>query len=253
MAEMPPFAIERSVLLEGIPHGFFGSAGGAHQFGFGGPGDAADVRKLRAEAADAILPGGRLAAPHQVHSPDVVVVDYAWDDAAEGRPVADAVVTAKPGIVLGIVTADCAPILLADRAAGVIGAAHAGWRGAVGGVIANTVAAMERLGARRNAIAAVIGPTIAQASYEVDAAFRAQFDVAANRFFAPAPEREGIVRWYFDLPGHIVTKLTDAGIDKIADIGRDTLCDVAHYHSYRRATQVGEGNYGRQISMIALP
>ncbi|MET4132643.1 YfiH family protein [Porphyrobacter sp. MBR-155] len=253
MAEMPPFAIERSVLLEGIPHGFFGSAGGAHQFGFGGPGDAADVRKLRAEAADAILPGGRLAAPHQVHSPDVVVVDYAWDDAAEGRPVVDAVVTAKPGIVLGIVTADCAPILLADRAAGVIGAAHAGWRGAVGGVIANTVAAMERLGARRNAIAAVIGPTIAQASYEVDAAFRAQFDVAANRFFAPAPEREGIVRWYFDLPGHIVTKLTDAGIDKIADIGRDTLCDVAHYHSYRRATQVGEGNYGRQISMIALP
>ncbi|MDZ4275116.1 MAG: peptidoglycan editing factor PgeF [Erythrobacter sp.] len=253
MAEMTPFNIERSVLLDGIPHGFFGSAGGTHQFGFGGPGDAADVRKLRAKAANAILHGGRLAAPHQVHSPDVVVVDYAWDDAAEGRPVADAVVTAKPGIVLGIVTADCAPILLADRAAGVIGAAHAGWRGAVGGVLENTVAAMERLGARRSAIAAVIGPTIAQASYEVDAAFRGQFDTAANRFFAPAPEREGIGRWYFDLPGHIVAKLADAGIDKIADIGRDTFSGNANYHSYRHSTQVGEGNYGRQISMIALP
>ncbi|PKP98118.1 MAG: peptidoglycan editing factor PgeF [Alphaproteobacteria bacterium HGW-Alphaproteobacteria-15] len=249
---MTPFAIERSVLLDGIPHGFFGSAGGAHQFGFGGPGDAADVRTLRAEAANAILPGGRLAAPHQVHSPDVVVVDYAWDDAAEGRPVADAVVTAKPGIVLGIVTADCAPILLADRAAGVIGAAHAGWRGAVGGVLENTIGAMERLGARRSAIAAVIGPTIAQASYEVDAAFRAQFDTAANRFFAPAPEREGIVRWYFDLAGYIVAKLADAGIAEIADIGRDTFSDSENYHSYRRANKVGEGNYGRQISMITL-
>ena len=253
MAEMPPFAIERSVVLDGIPHGFFGSAGGAHQFGFGGPGDAADVRTLRAEAANAILPGGRLAAPHQVHSPDVVVVDNAWDDAAQGRPVADAVVTAKPGIALGIVTADCAPILLADRAAGVIGAAHAGWRGAVDGVLENTIAAMERLGARRSAIAAVIGPTIAQASYEVDAAFLVQFDTAANRFFAPAPQREGIVRWYFDLAGYIVAKLADAGIAEIADIGRDTFCDVAHYHSYRRSAQVGEGNYGRQISMIALP
>ncbi|MDZ4137948.1 MAG: peptidoglycan editing factor PgeF [Erythrobacter sp.] len=250
---MTPFNIERSVLLDGIPHGFFGSAGGTHQFGFGGPGDAADVRKLRAKAANAILHGGRLAAPHQVHSPDVVVVDYAWDDAAEGRPVADAVVTAKPGIVLGIVTADCAPILLADRAAGVIGAAHAGWRGAVGGVLENTIAAMERLGARRSAIAAVIGPTIAQASYEVDAAFRAQFDAAANRFFAPAPEREGIVRWYFDLPSYIVANLADAGIDKIADIGRDTFSGIANYHSYRRANKVGEGDYGRQISMIALP
>jgi len=247
------FQIETHPLLGGVPHGFLGSAGGAHQFGFGGPGDEADVRALRAAAAAAILPGGRLAAPHQVHSPDVVVVDKIWGDAAQGRPVADAVVTAKPGIVLGIVTADCAPILLADSTAGVIGAAHAGWRGAVGGVLENTIAAMERLGARRSAIAAVIGPTIAQASYEVDAAFRAQFDATANRFFAPAPEREGIVRWYFDLPGHIVAKLTDAGIAEIADIGRNTFSDVAHYHSYRRSAKVGEGNYGRQISMIALP
>ncbi len=253
MVEMTAFTIERSVLLEGIPHGFFGSAGGAHQFGFGGPGDLADVRALRMAATNAILPGGRLAAPHQVHSPDVVVVDAAWDDAAEGRPMADAVVTAMPGIVLGIVTADCAPILLADRAARVIGAAHAGWRGAAGGVLDNTIAAMERLGAQRGAIAAVIGPTIAQASYEVDAAFRAQFDDAANRFFAPAPERDGIVRWHFDLPGYIAGKLAHIGIGEIADMGRDTFCGVAHYHSYRRSAGAGAANYGRQISMVALP
>jgi copper oxidase (laccase) domain-containing protein len=152
------FQIERHALLEGVPHGFFGSAGGAHQFGFGGPGDTAEVRLLRAAAANAIRAGGQLAAPHQVHSPDVVTVTQAWDDAAEGRPVADAVVTATPGIVLGIVTADCGPILFADREAGVIGAAHAGWRGAVDGVLEATIAAMESLGACRERIAAVLGP-----------------------------------------------------------------------------------------------
>lgn len=250
---MVGFQIERSALLEGVPHGFFGSAGGAHQFGFGGPGDSADVRALRAAAADTILPGGRLAAPHQVHSPDVVLVSAAWDDAAEGRPVADAVVTATPGIVLGIVTADCGPILLADAEAGVIGAAHAGWRGAVDGVLDNTIAAMERLGARREAIAAVIGPTIAQASYEVDAAFRDHFDEAASRFFAPAPERDGIVRWQFDLPGYIGMRLAKAGIGKNADLDWDTFSHIERYHSYRRSTQAGEANYGRQISMIGLP
>lgn len=249
-AEVNSFAIERSPLLAGVPHGFFGSAGGAYQFGFGGPGDAADVRALRAAAAEVILPGGHLAAPHQVHSPDVVVVDTAWDDTAEGRPVADAVVTATPGIVLGIVTADCGPILLADGEAGVIGAAHAGWRGAVDGVIENTIAAMERLGARRAAIAAAIGPTIAQASYEVDAAFRGRFDDGASRFFADAPSREGLARWQFDLPGYIAARLAAAGLSKIADSGRDTFSQVVCYHSHRRSSQAGEANYGRQISMI---
>ena len=130
MPDVTDFQIEGHALLDGVPHGFFGSAGGAHQFGFGGPGDPGAVRRLRAAAADAISAGGQLAAPHQVHSPDVVVVPAAWDDAAEGRPVADAVVTATPGIVLGIVTADSGPILFADAKAGVVGAAHAGWRGA---------------------------------------------------------------------------------------------------------------------------
>lgn len=250
---MNAFQIDASPLLAGVPHGFFGSAGDAHQFGFGGPGDGAEVRSLRAAAAEAILPGGKLAAPHQVHSSDVQVVDAAWDDAAEGRPVADAVVTATPGIVLGIVTADCGPILFADREAGVVGAAHAGWRGAAGGVLENTIAAMEALGARRGQIAAVLGPTIAQASYEVDAPFRAHFPADAERFFAPAPDRAGTQRWHFDLPGFILDRLAAAGLSKIADTGRDTFSSTMRYHSHRRATQAGEANYGRQISMIALP
>ncbi len=247
------FQIERHALLEGMPHGFFGSQGGVHQFGFGGPGEGAQVAALRAAAAAAILPGGRLAAPHQVHSPDVVTVIDAWDDSAAGRPVADAVVTATPGIVLGIVTADCAPVLFADREAGVVGAAHAGWRGAVDGVLENTVAAMEALGARRERVAAVLGPTIAQASYEVDPPFRDRFPAAADRFFAPAPDREGTARWHFDLPGFVMERLGAAGIAKIADIGRDTFSHIARYHSHRRSTQAREANYGRQISMIALP
>lgn len=249
---MTALQIERHALLEGVPHGFFGSAGGAHQFGFGGPGDGAGVRMLRAEAAQAILPGGQLAAPHQVHSPDVVSVTAAWDDSAQGRPVADAVVTATPGIVLGIVTADCGPILFADREAGVIGAAHAGWRGAVDGVLENTLAAMEALGATRANIAAVLGPTIGQASYEVDPAFRDRFPADAERFFVPAPLRDGVSRWHFDLPAFIMARLAGAGLSKIADTGRDTFSHVARYHSHRRATQAGEANYGRQISMIAL-
>lgn len=246
------FQIERHALLEGVPHGFFGSNGGVHQFGYGGPGESGEVAALRAAAAEAILSGGRLAAPHQVHSPDVATVDAAWDDSAAGRPVADAVVTATPRIVLGIITADCGPILFADRDAGVIGAAHAGWRGAVGGVLENTVAAMEVLGARRDRIAAVLGPTIAQASYEVDPKFRDQFPATATRFFAPAPARDDIPRWHFDLPGFIMHRLTALEIGKIADIGRDTFSHVARYHSHRRSTQAGEANYGRQISMIAL-
>ncbi len=247
------FQIDTAPVLDGVPHAFFGSKGGAHQFGFGGPGDGADVRALRAAAAAALCPGGALAAPHQVHSPDVVTVTQSWDDAAEGRPVADAVVTAMPGIVLGIVTADCGPILFADEAAGVIGAAHAGWRGAVDGVLENTIAAMEALGATRANIAAALGPTIAQPSYEVDAPFRARFPDDAEPFFAPAPERDGVARWHFDLPGFIMAQLAAAGLSKIADTGRDTFSHVARYHSHRRSTQAGEANYGRQISMIALP
>ena len=169
MADHPPDAaslsFERSEALAGIAHGFFGSAGGAQQFGYGGPGDHADVAHARSMAASAICPDATLVAPHQVHSPDVITVSEAWSDNAEGRPVADALVTAERGLALGIVTADCGPVLFADSLAGVIGAAHAGWRGAHGGVLENTIAAMEALGARRDQITAVLGPTIAQQSW----------------------------------------------------------------------------------------
>lgn len=253
MAEAAPFDIERAPNLAGVPHGFFGSAGGAHQFGFGGPGDPGEVRGLRAAAAEAISSGGKLAAPHQVHSPDCLTIAAPWDDAAEGRPVADAVVTATSGIVLGIVTADCAPVLFADPEAGVIGAAHAGWRGAQGGVLEATIAEMVALGASPRKIAAAIGPTIAQASYEVDARFREHFTQADEAHFATAPKRDGAARWHFDLPGYISEKLQQSGIGAIHDLARDTFGDVARYHSYRRSSLRREADYGRMISLIALP
>ncbi|MGB3470531.1 MAG: peptidoglycan editing factor PgeF [Erythrobacter sp.] len=246
------FDIERSPVLDGVAHGFFGSAGGAHQFGFGGPGGEDAVQALRARAAEAIAPQARCVMPHQVHSPDVIAVEDPWDDVAEGRPVADALVTDRAGLAIGIVTADCGPILLADREAGVIGAAHAGWRGAQGGVLENTVAAMERLGADRARIAAALGPTIAQASYEVDAPFREHFTAADDRHFAPAPQREGAARWLFDLPGYIAEKLTQSHVTKFHDLARDTFTHAERYHSYRRAICGGGSNYGRMIALIAL-
>lgn len=249
---MRDFDIERSPTLEPIAHGFFGSAGGAHQFGFGGPGATGDVANLRAAAADAIKTGARVIAPHQVHSPDVITVTEGWDDVAEGRPVADAVVTDQTGVALGVVTADCAPVLFADRKAGVIGAAHAGWRGAQGGVLENTVAAMVALGAQRSRIAAAIGPTIGQASYEVDAPFREHFNPTDDRHFAPAPERKGRPRWLFNLPGYVAAQLSLSDVQKIHDLGRDTFPHAERYHSYRRAVQSGEPNYGRLIALIAL-
>lgn len=252
MADTAAFDIAKAKALDAVPHGFFGSGGGAHQFGYGGDGEAEVIRQTRADAAEAISSGGHIATPHQVHSPDVVTVEQAWDDTAEGRPVADALVTARRGIVLGIVTADCAPVLFADAQAGVVGAAHAGWRGAHGGVIENTVTAMEAIGARRANIAAAIGPTIAQASYEVDAAFLAHFTDGDAAHFDPAPERDGKARWHFDLPAYCAARLTAAGIRTVENISRDTHSDSARYYSYRRATQRGEANYGRQISMIAV-
>lgn len=246
------FDIVRTAALRDLPHGFFGSAGGAHQFGYGGPGDTEGVRALRARAAERICEGGALVAPHQVHSPDVIPVTEPWEDAPTGRPEADALVTDRPGIVLGIVTADCAPVLFADRGARVIGAAHAGWRGAHGGVLENTIAAMEALGANRADICAAIGPCIAQASYEVDADFRANFTAADDEHFASAPERGGIARWHFDLAGYVAKRLREAGVARIEDVACDTFAKGDRYYSYRRSTKRAEPNYGRQISMIAL-
>jgi len=247
----PAFDIAGADVLAALPHGFCGHSGGTRQFGYGGEGAEAAIRADRAAAAQAILPGGVLVAAHQVHSPDVIVVDAAWDDAAQGRPVADALVTATPGLVLGVVTADCAPVLLADAEAGVIGAAHAGWRGAVDGILEATLDAMEALGARRGAIAAVIGPTISQAAYEVGPEFFDRFraeDEASTRFFAQGPGD----RLLFDLPGYGLHRLRQAGVGRADWTGHCTYRDPARFYSFRRTTHAGEADYGRLISTIRL-
>ncbi|RGP41723.1 Laccase domain protein [Altererythrobacter insulae] len=248
MPDQPSFDITRSTALEGVAHGFFGHSDGAYQFGYGGDGAQSEISAVRQNAAQAILAGGKLVTPHQTHSADVIVVDDGWDDCAIGRPEADALVTATPGLVLGIVTADCASVLLADLQAGIVGAAHAGWRGAVGGVLENTVDAMVKLGANTNAISAAIGPTIAQPSYEVDDGFRSRFAADDARFFASG--RQG--HWQFDLPNFIVHRLRGIGVCKIADLALDTYALENRYYSYRRATHRSEPNYGRHISMIGV-
>lgn len=247
MADPHSFDIERSAGLTNVPHGFFGHGKGSFQFGYGGLGEAEDIRLIRAAAAEAILSGGVLVTPHQVHSPDVITVPESWGDTAEGRPNGDALVTATPGLVLGIVTADCAPVLFADQKVGVVGAAHAGWRGAHGGVLENTIEAMVQLGAERGRIAAAIGPTIAQASYEVDDQFRANFRPEDLVHFVPG--RGG--HWQFDLPAYVTARLSRAGVTKIEDLALDTYQLELRYYSYRRATHRAEANYGRQISLIA--
>jgi YfiH family protein len=196
-----------------------------------------------------VLPGAPLVACYQVHSADCVTVMAPWGDAE--RPRADALVTRRRGVLLAVVTADCTPVLFADREAGVIGAAHAGWKGALAGVTDNTIAAMVALGARPERIVAAIGPTIARDSYEVDDAFRARFlaEGAANdRFFAAG--RPG--HWQFDLPCYVAARLLAAGVGRVEDLRLDTYADPDRFYSFRRATHRGEPAYGRQMSLIGL-
>lgn len=215
--------------------------------GFGAGDDLAAVAENRRQAAEAVLPGAVLVGIYQVHSADVATVAEPWAD--EARPHADALVTDRPGVLLGILTADCAPVLLADREAGVVAAAHAGWRGANCGVIANTVAAMAALGAQRGSIVAAVGPCIAQPSYEVSDDFRAQFGADDARFFA-----RGVAgHWQFDLPAYVEKRLREAGVTAIDLLGCDTYGDPARFFSFRRATHRGEATYGRQLSLIGLP
>ena len=244
----------RSAALAGVPHGFLGRRGGVSQgtvaglnVGLGAEDDETAVAENRRRAVDAVLPGAPLATVHQAHSPDAVVVTAPWP--REERPHADAMATDRPGLLLGLVTADCAPVLLADREAGVVGAAHAGWRGAHGGVLEAVVARMEALGARRDRIAAAIGPAIAQPSYEVDEAFRARFTAADERFFARG--RPG--HWQFDLEGYAAARLRAAGVARVDRLGLDTYADERRFYSYRRAVHRGEPTYGRQFSLIGLP
>jgi hypothetical protein len=217
--------------------------------GLGSGDDPAAIAENRRRALAAVAPGAQLVTVFQVHSPEVVVATAAWPD--EARPKADALVTDRPGLALGILTADCAPVLFADTEAGVIGAAHAGWKGAIAGVTDATVATMEGLGARRERIIAVVGPCIGQASYEVDDGFRARFVAASpdnERLFVTG--RPGHAQ--FDLPGYVADRLTGFGVGQVEVLALNTLELADQFYSFRRATLAGEPDYGRQISLIAL-
>ncbi len=250
-----------------ITHGFFGRAGGVStglfkslNCGHGSGDKTANVTENRARVAAALgLAPENLLTVYQTHSPDVLTVRQVH--AHNAAPRADAMVTDRPGFGLGILTADCTPVLFAEQSAGVIGAAHAGWKGALGsglgaGVLENTIAAMEALGAARANISAVIGPTIAQTNYEVGPEFKARFmaDDQANerfneRFFAHAPRPD---HSHFDLPAYCVHRLNAAGIGHAQDLGQCTYAQEPAYFSYRRSTHKNEPDYGRNISVIAL-
>jgi YfiH family protein len=217
--------------------------------GYGSSDDREAIAGNRRLAVAALLPDAELATVHQIHSAQVVVADRAWD--LEQRPRADAMVTDTPNVLLGILTADCAPVLFADHDAAVVGAAHAGWRGALGGVTDATIDAMEQLGARRENIHAAVGPCIAQASYEVDEGFRARFvedDASNERFFVSISGS----RPHFDLEAYVVHRLLAAGIGEVEALGLDTYADESRFFSFRRATHRGQADYGRQLSAIAI-
>jgi YfiH family protein len=205
--------------------------------------------RARMAAALGVAPD-RLVTAYQIHSPDVVVATQPWPRAR--APRADAVVTRVRGLAVGVTTADCGPLLLADAEAGVVGAAHAGWRGALAGVIEAAVAAMEQLGAARTRMVVALGPMIRQANYEVGPDFVARFAAADPdnaRFFAPAA-RAGHAM--FDLAGYIASRLQDAGVGQIEDLGHCTYAEAARFFSYRRSTHRAEADYGRHVNAIAL-
>ena len=247
----------RAPALGDVPHGFAGRQGGVStgvcaglNVGLGSEDDRLAILRNRDLARDALLPGATLVTVRQVHSPDVVTVTAPI--AEDERPEADAMVTRTPGLILGILTADCVPVLFADREAGVIGAAHAGWKGAISGVTDRTIAAMEMLGATRAGIACAIGPCIGRASYEVTLDFAERFerDDADNaRFFSAGRARH----CQFDIAAYVASRLQAAGIGRISLLDEDTYSQADRFFSYRRSCHAQESDYGRQISMIALP
>lgn len=247
--------IVKSEALAGTRHGFFTRKGGASSGvyaglncggGSGDQNDAVALNRARVAAAMEVAPDALVGA-WQVHSPDVVVVDGPLND----RPKADALVTATPGIALSVLTADCEPVLFADAEAGVIGAAHAGWKGALDGVLEATVEAMVGLGATRGNIAAVIGPTISQQNYEVGPEFMERFmddDPENGRFFVGGQGD----RVHFDLPGFGLYRLREAGVGQAEWVRHCTYEDPERYFSYRRSVHRKEPDYGRLISVIRL-
>jgi YfiH family protein len=242
--------------LSGIVHGFFTREGGhspgifaSLNCGLGSGDDVALVTKNRAHVAKSLgVAETHLLSAYQVHSPDVLVVDAPFIE----RPKVDGLVTATRGLALGILTADCGPVLFADEKAGVIGACHAGWKGAVMGVTDSIIAEMEKLGARRSHIVAVLGPTISQKAYEVGPEFPAPFlrvDEDDHRFFIPSVNDD---HFMFDLPGYLTNRLKTSGVGQVHDLALCTYGDEQRFFSYRRATHRGEADYGRLISAIAL-
>jgi YfiH family protein len=241
----------------GVRHGFFTRQGGVStglydslNTGVGSNDDPAAVAENRRRVADCL--GGvpdNIAACYQIHSAVARVAEAGWKGE---RPEGDAAVTARPGVICAVLTADCAPVLLADPEAGVVGAAHAGWKGALGGIIHSTVTAMQALGASPARMVAVVGPCIAQPSYEVGADYQARFehhDAGSGRFFAPADRAD---KRLFDLPGYVLWRLEQAGVADAAWTSDDTRVDAARFFSNRRAYLNGEADFGRLMSAISL-
>jgi hypothetical protein len=255
-----------STALSGVAHGFFGRTGGVStgiyeslNCGPGSGDERSAVIENRKRVALALGTDVSLVNAGQIHGTQTVTVTQAWPlgktpaDDPKFIPLGDALVTATPGIALGILTADCAPVLLADTHAGVIGAAHAGWKGALGGVIESVLTAMETLGADRARIAAAVGPCIAQVSYEVGVEFRDRFTAAESvnaRHFVPSDKPD---HFRFDLENYVVHRLGAAGVENVDALRTDTYAGSADFFSFRRNTHRREANYGRQISAIALP
>ena len=244
--------------IAGVRHGFFTRAGGVSEglygslnCGFGSGDDPGHVAENRARAMTRLeLAGEALCTAYQHHSNDCLTVEAPWPRGE--APRADAMVTTRPGIALGILTADCTPVLFADREAGVIGAAHAGWRGALGGVLDATIVAMAALGARAASTVAAVGPCIGPASYEVGPEFHDAFLAAdaANVTCFTASARDGF--FLFDLPGYVAGRLAALGVGRIASLDLDTRADESRFFSYRRACLAGEKDYGRLLSAIAM-
>jgi polyphenol oxidase len=257
MSVVPFIAAPSLAGIENVSHAFFTRNGGVStglyaslNGGRGSNDDPDAIVENRARMAAALgVERGQLATPYQVHSPTAVVAARPW---AKGEaPEADAVVTSTPGLAVGVSTADCGPILFADGAAGVVAAAHAGWKGALGGVIESTIDAMEKLGARRGMMTAVLGPCIRQPSYEVGPEFVANFRAADGdnlRFF-----KTGVGgRSLFDLGGYIAARLKAAEVAVVEDLSFDTYADEARFYSFRRTTHRKEPDYGRLVAAIAL-
>lgn len=255
-----PLPVQSPLLSEragkAVKHGYFTRSGGVSEgiyrglnVGLGSNDERSRVEENRARVSAWFgAQPHKLATVHQVHSPDAVIVDGSYDGT---RAPADALVTATPGLVIGVLSADCGPVLFADPTAGVVGAAHAGWKGALNGVLENTIDAMTSLGARRERIVASLGPSISSRNYEVGAEFVERFlamDPGYAAFFTPSP-RDGHAM--FDLPGLTLKRLMEAGVTA-ENLDICTYANEERFFSYRRTTHRSEPDYGRQISAISI-